>query len=89
VRPLVRAVAGAVVSSPAFAALLRRAAIEAHAAVVQRDRSTMFVTLADAGVLLQGVLERLAPKAATTIGAERAQRLLTVRPGAGLPPPPA
>ena len=84
VRPLVRAVAGAVVSSPAFAALLRRAAIEAHAAVVQRDRTTMFVTLADAGVLLQGVLERVAPNAAKTIGAERAQRLLTVRPGAGL-----
>ncbi|HEX5193996.1 MAG TPA: hypothetical protein VFW09_14440 [Solirubrobacteraceae bacterium] len=84
VRPLVRAVAGSVVSSPAFAALLRRAVIEAHAAVVQRDRTTMFATVADAGVLLQGVLQRLAPDAAKAIGAERAQRLLTVRPGAGL-----
>jgi hypothetical protein len=84
VRPAVRAVAGAIVDSKAFAALFRRAVLGAHSAVVERSGGTILVTVADAGVLLQGVLERFAPDAARRIGAERVSTLLTVKPGSGV-----
>jgi hypothetical protein len=81
VRPLVRSLAGAIVESKAFAALFRRAVIEAHVAVVQHGSSRLLVTVADVGVLVQGVLERFSPAAARRIGAERASTLLALRPG--------
>jgi hypothetical protein len=81
VRPVVRSLAGAVLSSPAFAALFRRAVIEAHSAVVQRGDGQILVRVADVGVLIQGALERFAPAAAQRIGAERIATLLTLRPG--------
>jgi hypothetical protein len=81
VRPLVRALAGAAIHTRAFAALFRRAVVEAHTAVVERGGGTAFVNVADAGVLLQGVLQRLAPQAASQLGVERIARLLTLRPG--------
>jgi hypothetical protein len=81
VRPVVRSLAGAVLSSPAFAALFRRAVIEAHSAVVQRGDGRILVRVADVGVLIQGALERFAPAAAHRIGAERIATLLTLRPG--------
>jgi hypothetical protein len=81
VRPVVRSLAGAVLASPAFAALFRRAVIEAHSAVVQRGDGRILVRVADVGVLIQGALERFAPAAAHRIGAERIATLLTLRPG--------
>jgi hypothetical protein len=81
VRPLVRSVAGAIVGGRAFAALFRRAALEAHRAVIEHDGGTIRLNVADAGVLIQGALERLDPEAAQRIGAERVSRLLTFRPG--------
>ena len=61
VRPLVRAATGSIVSSPAFLALLRRAVLEAHVAVVQRHDHAMAINVADAGVLVAGLLRRFAP----------------------------
>jgi hypothetical protein len=84
VRPLIRAATGSIVSSPAFLALLRRALIEAHATVVQGQAQTVAVNVADAGVLVAGLLRRFAPGAAQTVNAERAERLLTLQPGDGL-----
>ena len=81
VRPLVRSVAGGIVGGQAFAALFRRAILEAHDAVVRRGDGRLLITVGDLGVLVQGVLERLAPAAARRIGAERASTLLTVDPG--------
>jgi hypothetical protein len=81
IRPVVRSLAGAVLSSPAFAALFRRAVVEAHSAVVQRGDGRILVRVADVGVLIQGALERFAPAAAQRIGAERIATLLTLRPG--------
>jgi hypothetical protein len=81
VRPVMRSLAGAVLSSPAFAALFRRAVVEAHSAVVQRGDGRILVRVADVGVLIQGALERFAPAAAQRIGAERVATLLTLRPG--------
>jgi hypothetical protein len=84
VRPVVRSLAGAVLGGRAFAALFRRAVIEAHNAVVQRGDGRLLVRVADAGVLIQGVLERFAPAAARRIGAERVATLLTLRPGSAV-----
>jgi hypothetical protein len=84
VRPLVRAATGSIVSSPAFLALLRRAVLEAHVSVVQGHAPAMAVNVADAGVLVAGLLRRFAPGAARTAEAERAEHLLTLRPGDGL-----
>jgi hypothetical protein len=83
-RPLIRAATGSIVSSPAFLALLRRAVFEAHVAVVERHGHTMAVNVADAGVLVAGLLRRFAPAAARTVGAERAEHLLTLEPGDGV-----
>jgi hypothetical protein len=80
----VRSVAGAIVGGKAFAALFRRAILEAHAAVVQRDGGSFLVTVGDLGVLVQGVLERFAPGVARRVGAERVSALLTLRPGHSL-----
>ncbi len=84
VRPLVRSVAGGIVGGQAFAALFRRAILEAHAAVVQRGDGRFLITVRDVGVLAQGVLKRLAPAAAGRIGAERASTLFTLHPGGGV-----
>ncbi len=81
VRPLVRSVGGGIVGGQAFAALFRRAILQAHDAVVRRGDGRLLITVGDLGVLVQGVLERLAPTAARRIGAERASTLFTLRPG--------
>jgi hypothetical protein len=84
VRPVVRSLARAVVGSGAFAALFRRAVLGAHNAVVEHDGGLILVGVADAGVLVQGLLERFAPAAAQQIGAERIANVLTLRPGAAV-----
>ena len=84
VRPLIRPIAGAVVASQPFAALLRRGLLEAHRGLVGGGGGTVFVNVADAGVLLEGVLSRLAPEAARRIDSERVVTLLSIHPGAFL-----
>jgi len=81
VRPLVRAVTGAIVGSGAFAALFRRAALELHASLVSGHGGSVLLTVGDAGVLVQGALERLAPDAARRVGSDRLARLGSVDPG--------
>jgi hypothetical protein len=80
VRPVVRAVTGAIVGSGAFAALFRRAALELHASLVSGRGGAILLTVADAGVLVQGALERFAPKAASRIGVDRLASLGSLRP---------
>ena len=81
VRPLVRAVTGAIVGSGAFAALFHRAALELHASLVSGHGSTLLLTVADAGVLIQGSVARFAPDAAGRVGADRLDTLGSLRPG--------
>jgi hypothetical protein len=81
VRPLVRAIAGGVVGSGAFAGLFRRAVLELHASLVAGHSSAILLTVADAGVLMQGALERLAPNVAAGVGADRLAKLGSVHPG--------
>lgn len=81
VRPLVRAVTGAVVGSKAFSALFRRAVLEAHASLVSGHGSAVVLTVADANVLIQGALERVAPDAARRVGAVQLDKLGSLEPG--------
>jgi hypothetical protein len=81
VRPLVRAVTGAIVGSGAFAALFHRAALELHASLVSGHGGAVLLTVADAGVLVQGALERFAPQAASRVGAARLAKLGSLQPG--------
>jgi hypothetical protein len=80
VRPLIRAAARGVIATGGFAAVFHRGVLAAHAAVVNGHRPRVLVDVSDAAVLLQGLLERLAPSAARTIGAERVVDLLSVKP---------
>jgi hypothetical protein len=80
-RPLVRGVTGAVVGSGAFAALFRRGVLELHASLVSGHGGALLLTVADAGVLIQGALERLAPDAARRVGADRVATLGSLHPG--------
>ncbi|MBV8954589.1 MAG: hypothetical protein JO179_10650 [Solirubrobacterales bacterium] len=84
VRPLIRSVAGAIVGSPAFAAVFHRAVLEAHQAVVEKQRPKALLNVTDATVLIQGVLQRLAPKATATTVSQRVVKLLTVQPPAAV-----
>jgi hypothetical protein len=81
VRPAVRAITGAIVSSGAFAGLFHRAALEVHAAFVSGRGGPILLTVADASVLIQGALERLAPEAARQVAVDRLATLGSLRPG--------
>ena len=81
VRPLVRSVIGAIVGSGAFAAVFRRAALELHASLVSGHGGAVLLTVADAGVLIRGALERLAPGAARRVGSDRLATLGSLSPG--------
>jgi hypothetical protein len=80
VRPLIRALTGAAVQTGAFHALFRHAVAEAHTVVVQRRGGTAYVNVADAAVMVGGLLQRLAPATARRLRVERVARLLTLRP---------
>jgi hypothetical protein len=84
VRPVVRALARAVIGTPAFAALFRRGVLDAHRAATHQHGGAIFVNVRDAGVLVDGALARFAPGAASRLGAERVTRVLTVHPGGGV-----
>lgn len=81
VRPAVRAITGAIVGSGAFAGLFHRAALELHASLVSGHGGPILLTVADASVLIQGALERLAPAAARQVAADRLASLGSLRPG--------
>jgi len=81
VRPVVRAVTGAIVGSDAFAALFRRAALELHGSLVSGHGGAVLLTVADASVLVQAALQRFAPNAARQVKADRLATLGSLRPG--------
>jgi hypothetical protein len=81
VQPVIRAMAGTIVSSGAFQSLFRRAVLEIHSTMVQGRPGPILVNVSDSGVLLQAALERLAPQVAARLGAKRTARLGELRPG--------
>ncbi len=82
VRPLIQPIAATVVGSRPFAALFRRGMLDAHRALVGEGGGTVFVNVADAGVLIAGVLARVAPEAASRVDGERVLSVLSLHPGA-------
>lgn len=84
-RPLVRATAGGVVGGQAFSSLFRRAVLDAHRSVVEGHADTLRVQVADVGVLMAAVLERLAPGPARGVRAERAATVLSWHPDGAVP----
>ena len=81
VRPLIRPIAGTVVGSAPFAALFRRGVLEGHRVLVGNGGGPVLVNVADAGVLLEGVLARVAPQAARRLDSERVVTVLSLHPG--------
>jgi hypothetical protein len=81
VRPAVRAITGAIVGTGAFAGLFHRAALELHASLVSGHGGPILLTIADASVLIQGALERLAPGAARLVAPDQLATLGSLRPG--------
>ena len=81
VRPLIRPIAGTVVASRPFAALFRRGVLEAHRVLVGEGGGPVLVNVADAGILIEGVLSPVAPHAARRLDSERVVSVLSLRPG--------
>jgi hypothetical protein len=67
VKPVIATFAQAVVTSPAFSALARRAAREAHRAVFSENAENVLLSMPDVGVLLRGTLETVSPEVAARV----------------------
>ncbi len=70
-RPIITSAVGGIVGGDAFAALFRRAAINAHSAVFQRDRDTFALALVDVGVIVTEALRQFQPELAAQLEADR------------------
>jgi hypothetical protein len=68
-RPLISAAAAGIVGADAFRNLFRRAVLDAHRAVFNRDRDTLTLTLADVGTVIAAALEKLNPELARQLDA--------------------
>lgn len=64
VRPLIEGLAQQIVGGAAFRGLFRASVADVHRSIFDRDASTVTLTVANLGVVLQAALERLAPEAA-------------------------
>ena len=67
IKPVIATFAQAVVTSPAFEALARRAAREAHRAVFSENAEHVLLSMPDVGVLLRGTLETVSPEIAARV----------------------
>ena len=81
-RPIIASAVAGVVGSGAFGSLLRRAVLDAHRAVLARDRSTITLTLFDVGTVAGAALEKLRPGLVDDVRASGAVALLTRHVGA-------
>jgi hypothetical protein len=66
-RPIVDLAARAVVETPQFRSLVRRAALDVHRSAFEADRDTASLRVRDAGILLAGAVRRLRPDAADRV----------------------
>jgi hypothetical protein len=78
-RPIISSAISGVVGSAPFRSLLRRAVLDAHRAVLMRDRNTITLTLADVGTVAATVLEALRPSLAADVKSSGTISLLTRR----------
>jgi hypothetical protein len=78
-RPIIETVAGEIVGSRAFTGLFRSAVRDVHRAVLDRDRDTVTLTVADVGTVLSAALTRLDPATARQVEAAGARVTLVKR----------
>lgn len=78
-RPIISSAISGIVGGGAFRSLLRRAVLDAHRAVLTRDRNTIAVTLADVGTVAGAVLEQVRPRLAAEVQATGAVSLVERR----------
>jgi hypothetical protein len=75
-RPIISSAVSGVVGSAAFGSLFRRAVLDAHRAVLTRDRNTLTLTLADVGTVAGAALQQLRPSLVADVRASGAISLL-------------
>ena len=66
-RPIIASAIAGLVGAPAFRSLFRRAALDAHRAVFERDQNTVTLTVADVGTVAAAALHVLRPSLARQI----------------------
>jgi hypothetical protein len=67
-RPLIESVVEGIVGAGVFQDLFRTAARDVHSGLVEGNQNTATMTLADAGVVIRGALQALAPQLSKQIG---------------------
>jgi hypothetical protein len=66
-RPLLEAAVGSALDTGAFQAVFRQAARNVHTLVFERERGSIVLDLADAGIVVISALKAIAPKVATEV----------------------
>jgi hypothetical protein len=80
-RPIVELGARAVVGTPQFRSLVRRAALEAHRAAFDAQARGLTFQIRDAGLLVADVVRRLSPRAADRMPTRAITRVARIRGG--------
>ena len=68
-RPIIASAVSGIVAGGAFGSLFRRAVVDAHRAIFDRDRDTLTLTLADVGTVVAAALEKVDPRLAADLDA--------------------
>lgn len=80
-RPIIELAARAVVGTPQFRSLVRRAVLHAHRSAFDADRDTASLDVRDAGILLAGAVRLLRPDAADRVPTGFVTRIARIRGG--------
>ena len=75
-RPIIESAVSGIVGGGAFGSLFRRAVVDAHRAIFDHDRNTVTLTLADVGTVVAAALEKVNPRLAADLDAEKRVVLL-------------
>jgi hypothetical protein len=80
-RPLIQSAAAGAVGSSAFTGLFRAGVRDLHAALFNREQSTVTLAVADVGTVLAAALDRLAPDVASKV--DSSKKVVIVRRDVG------
>ena len=80
-RPIIASAVSGIVGGGAFGSLFRRAVVDAHRAIFDRDRNTVTLTLADVGTVVAAALEKVNPRLAADLDAQN--RVVLVKQSIG------
>ena len=80
-RPIIESAVSGIVGGGAFRSLFRRAVVDAHRAIFDHDRNTVTLTLADVGTVVAAALEKVNPRLAADLDAQK--RVVLVKESIG------